>query len=71
MVIGGSDIYTLLLPDAARLYCTVVHDRFEGDAWFPKYDQEQWQQSLCEHHDADDHNRHAYSFMIYERVSSK
>ncbi|NOR73021.1 MAG: type 3 dihydrofolate reductase [Mariprofundaceae bacterium] len=71
MVIGGSDIYTLLLPDAARLYCTVVHDRFEGDAWFPEYDQEQWQQSLCEHHEADEHNRHAYSFMIYERVSSK
>jgi dihydrofolate reductase len=69
MVIGGSEIYALLLPDADRLYCTVVHDLFEGDAWFPEFDKEEWQQTLCEHHDADDQNRHAYSFMIYEHSS--
>jgi len=71
MVIGGSEIYALLLPDAERLYCTVIHDLFEGDAWFPEFDKGAWQQTLCEHHDADDQNSHAYSFMIYERFSSK
>ncbi|MDT8375681.1 MAG: type 3 dihydrofolate reductase [Mariprofundaceae bacterium] len=71
MVIGGSEIYSLLLPDAEKLYCTVIHDLFEGDAWFPEFDMGAWQQTLCEYHDADERNRHAYSFMIYERVSGK
>ncbi len=71
MVIGGSEIYALLLPDAEKLYCTVIHDLFDGDAWFPEFDKEAWQQTFCEYHNADYQNRHAYSFMIYERFSSK
>ncbi len=68
MVIGGSEIYSLLLPDADRLYCTVIHDLFEGDAWFPEFNKGEWEQTLCKFHDADDQNRYAYSFLIYERL---
>ncbi len=67
MVIGGAEIYTLLLPDADRLYCTLIHDRFEGDAWFPEFDRTEWKQVFCEPHNADEKNRYAYSFIIYER----
>lgn len=70
MVIGGSEIYALLLPDADRLYCTVIHDLFEGDAWFPEFDKNEWEQTLCEYHDPDEANDYAYSFIIYERTHS-
>ncbi len=68
MVIGGSEIYALLLPDADRLYCTVIHALFEGDAWFPEFDKSDWQQVFCEYHDPDANNDYAYSFIIYERA---
>ena len=70
MVIGGSEIYALLLPDADRLYCTVIHDLFEGDAWFPEFDKAEWKRVLCEYHDPDEENNYAYSFIIYERAHS-
>jgi len=69
MVIGGSEIYALLLPAADKLYCTVIHDLFEGDAWFPEFNKGEWEQTLCTFFDADDQNRYAYSFMIYERIN--
>lgn len=35
-VIGGQQIYELFLPLAERIYCTLVHARIEGDAFFPE-----------------------------------
>lgn len=42
MVIGGGEIYELLLDYAHTLYITHVHKAFEGDARFPKIDPEEW-----------------------------
>ena len=42
MIIGGSTIYEMLLPQANRLYLTYVDAEFEGDAWFPEFDNNQW-----------------------------
>ena len=36
MVIGGSQIYELMLPKADRLYCTFIDETFEGDTFFLK-----------------------------------
>ena len=36
-VIGGGQIFELALPQADRLYLTVVHTEIEGDAFFPEY----------------------------------
>jgi len=44
MVIGGEQIYRLALPVADRLYLTEVQAEVEGDAFFPAYDPDQWQQ---------------------------
>jgi len=42
MFIGGASLYEQVLPQADRLYVTVVYENFEGDAWFPEYDSGQW-----------------------------
>ena len=69
MVIGGSEIYALLLPAADKLYCTVIHDLFEGDAWFPELDMKQWRMIHEEVHTADEKNGYDHTFMIMTRKS--
>jgi dihydrofolate reductase len=62
MVIGGAQIYELAMPKADTIYLTRVHQRPEGDAFFPELD-ETWQQVAGEDHDG-------YSFLKFERVQN-
>lgn len=68
MVIGGMSFYEQTLPRADRLYMTLIHARFEGDAWFPDFDMSQWRELSREDHEADDKNPYPYSFVILERA---
>jgi dihydrofolate reductase len=43
-VIGGAEIYRAMLPVADRLILTEIHASFEGDAFFPVIDPQQWQE---------------------------
>jgi dihydrofolate reductase len=36
-IIGGGELYTLALPQADRLYLTLIDDEQEGDAYFPEW----------------------------------
>ena len=45
MIIGGAEIYRLGLPLADRLYLTLIDQAFEGDAYFPEWDQAVWQKT--------------------------
>lgn len=67
MVIGGAEIYRLMLPFAQRLYCTTIDATFTGDAWFPQLDMSVWQRTHHVQHAADEKNKYAYHFSIYER----
>ena len=67
MIIGGSAIYELALPRADRLYLTHVEGSFQGDAWFPQFETEQWRIIASERHSADDKNTSDYRFVTYER----
>lgn len=67
-VIGGAAIYRQLLPRMHRLYLTIIHHKFTGDAHFPEIDDTSWQEVSRETHDPDDNNRYAYSFITLERI---
>ena len=67
MVIGGSAIYELALPRADRLYLTLVDNSYQGDAWFPEIDLEQWRISSREQHAANQKNASDYCFVTYDR----
>ena len=69
MVIGGSEIYSLFLPQAGRLYLTRVHTDVDGDAYFPEINADDWQLVDEESHTADESNEFDYSFRLYERTS--
>jgi len=70
MVIGGSQVYALFLPNAERLYLTRVHAEVEGDAFFPEVDKTEWRLVSDEPHFADEKNAFDYSFRLYERPST-
>ena len=67
MVIGGSSIYQLLLPEAERLYLSFVEGEFEGDAWFPEFDEDEWQITDDKTQAPDEKNAHACRFVTYEK----
>ena len=67
MVIGGSEIYALFLPAAARLYLTRVHAEVEGDAFFPAPGDD-WRRVSNTPHAADENNEFDVSFRVYERT---
>jgi len=41
-VIGGAEIYRLALQHAKYMYITTVHRAFNGDTYFPKWDESEW-----------------------------
>lgn len=66
MVIGGAEIYALLLPFADKLYVTEVALDVRGDAHFPEIEAGNWREVSRNGFDAED-VQPAYSFVIYER----
>ena len=70
MVIGGASFYQQTLPQADRLYLTLIHADIEGDAWFPQIDFSEWKEVQRQDHYADDKNGYDYSFLILERRSN-
>jgi len=68
MVIGGAQIYELMLPVADRVYLTQVYSEIEGDAWFPAMSASQWQQVSSQQPE----KRHdpAYAFLCFERIAA-
>lgn len=66
MVIGGAEIYALLLPFADKLYVTEVALDVTGDAHFPEIEAGEWRETGRDGFDAED-AQPAYSFVTYER----
>ena len=71
MVIGGARLYEQMLPRADRLYITRVHANLEGDTWFPEFDLSDWQEIEFHEHPADEKNKHACRFSIFERAGKR
>ncbi len=65
MVIGGAQIYAEFLPKAHRMYLTIIDKEFEGDAYFPEYSKDEWNEISREDHEENGLN---YSFIDFERI---
>ena len=68
MIIGGAQIYALLLDRTDRLYLTEVELAPEGDAYFPEIDHNQWVEISRETVPADGDSPE-FAFVTYDRVS--
>lgn len=68
MVIGGAKVYEEFLPEADRIYLTIVDAQPEGDAFFPEFDEAKWREISREHHPRDERHAYSFDFVTYERA---
>lgn len=67
-VIGGGEVYALALPRATRLHLTWVDAAVaDADAFFPRFDADEWIEVAHEPHAADARHAYAMSFVDYRR----
>jgi dihydrofolate reductase len=67
---GGAILYEALLPQANRLYVTLVAVDLIGDAFFPPLDWSQWVVSYRQEYEADDRHPYAFTWLILDRERS-
>lgn len=59
-IIGGAGIYKQTLKEADKMILTKIHKEYEGDTYFPKWNQENWKEAKRD-------NREDISFVEYKR----
>lgn len=67
MVIGGAEIYKMLLPFADKLLVTRIAAKVDGDAVFPDVDWSRWTEVSNIAGERDEKNTYDYRFYVYER----
>jgi len=68
-VIGGHTIFEQALPLTDRIYLTLIHHDFEGDAFFPLPDPKIWKETSREDLPATQENPYSYSFLTLEKTT--
>ncbi len=66
-IIGGGAIYKQALGLAQTMELTKVHHAFEGDTYFPEFDENTWELVFKEHHPKDEKHQYSFDFLRYER----
>lgn len=66
-IIGGAQIYNLAFPVVDRIYMTRIHTNIEGDAYFPEFNENEWELISEKFNQREGKNSYDYSFLIYER----
>ena len=70
VVIGGAEIYNLFMPHAQKMYLTYVYGTFVGDAHFPSFNKEEWENVYFRQHAVDKKNPYAVTFQTFTRAST-
>ena len=66
-VIGGAMIYNLLMPYVSKMYVTKIEKDFEGDAFFPRIDENIWEEISREKGIKNEENNLDYEYITYIR----
>lgn len=69
-VIGGGELYRAALPQADRIYLTVVDAEPDGDTRMPEFDTSQWRISSMQQFHKDERHAHDYRFEVHDRVAA-
>lgn len=70
MIVGGSEIYSLALPLADRVYQTLVNAAPDADRFFPVLPSGEWKLSSETVHQADDQHFAEMKFQVWDRRSN-
>ncbi len=67
MIIGGAELYRLVLPEVDVLHLTRVEAEVDGDVAFPEWSEDDWQEVASVSHAADDRHDYDYTFRTLRR----
>ena len=67
-VIGGAMIYNFLMPYVKKMYVTEIKQEFDGDAFFPIIDSEEWKETSRTTGIKNEENNLDYDFVKYEKI---
>lgn len=68
MIIGGASLYGQLLPQASRLYLTLIDAEIEGDAYFPEINPAEWTELSRVVHQKDERHHYSFSWVVLQRL---
>ena len=68
MVIGGEQIYRQAIDRADRLYLTRVYQSFDGDAFFPEINQQEWREISRKDIQSEDDQPLTYSYLVLDKA---
>jgi dihydrofolate reductase len=66
MVIGGEQIYSATVASADRIYLTEVDADIKGDAFFPAFNRDAWNQVKVQYPERADNP--SYRFLVLDRI---
>jgi len=66
-IIGGGEIYAQSKKYWTKIYRTEVELEVEGDVFFPKINGNDWVETFCEAHRANEKNEFDYIFKVFEK----
>lgn len=61
-IIGGANVYEQSLDEADKMILTRIHEEYDGDTYFPEWDEENWEKVKEE-------EREEISFIEYRRIT--
>lgn len=67
IVIGGAEIYNMLIEKSQKLYITKIYETFEGDTYFPMIDEKVWKVEKREVGIKNEENPYDYEYIDYIR----
>ncbi|KGP71117.1 dihydrofolate reductase [Pontibacillus yanchengensis] len=67
LVIGGSHLFEQVINEADRMYITWIDEEFDGDTYFPEFDEKNWILTQNEKGKKDEKNPYDYYFRQYDR----
>lgn len=68
MIIGGAEVYRMMLPFADKLLVTRIEEEFEGDTRFPEVPWGEWEEVSNIQGIRDEQNPYDYRFFVYQRT---
>ena len=68
IIMGGGQLYSKMLPQADKLYLTLIDADINGDTFFPDWTQFTWNEIAREQHTKDDRHAYAFDFVTLERA---
>ncbi len=67
-ILGGGSVFEQIINRADKIFLTLVHAEFEGDAFFPTFSDNDFTLIEQTDFDADEQHKYAFSILVYQKV---